>query len=686
MARRPRREDVRGRSPARVAGAAAAVVLVAAWVFLPVLGFALVNYDDPAYVRDNPHVHAGLGASGVAWAFTTGHASNWHPLTWLSHMADVELFGLDPGAHHRTSLVLHVVSSVLLLLLVRSWTGSLGVGTAVAALFAWHPAHVESVAWVSERKDVLSALLLWLALAAYTAHARQRAPRVLSPRSAAVAVLLALALMAKPMAVSAPFLMLLLDVWPLGRLSLGEGRLWPRARPLVVEKLPFFALAAAASAVTLAVQGAGGAVTDLAHLPLPGRVAHAVVAGATYLGILAWPAGLAVFYPHRGWPSPFALLASAALLLALSWGAWRLRRGSPFLLVGWLWFLGTLVPVIGLVQVGEQALADRYTYVPSVGLGLALAEGVRRLLAVRPALGRSLAALGTVALVAFAPLARAQVQHWRDSVTLFRRAVSVTRDNHVAERQLGTALLAAGDAAGAEPHLREAVRLRPRSAEAWNALGVALTRLGREGDAGAAVEAFRRAVAAAPADPEPRHNLGNALSAQGQGEAALAEHREAVRLVPDDPAGHRNVGLTLAGLGRLDEARRELEEALRLDSGDAATAGDLGNVLAQLGRADEALERYRGALRLDPRAALVRHNLARHQARTGKLREAAAELRQGLGLDPDDHVGRQLLVQVYLALGRVANAEEQLAILEERAPALASELRRQLAAASTGPR
>ena len=665
--RRPGPEAARPAPPAvplrsvdsgRAAAVVAAVLLavVATWVFLPATGFGFVNYDDPDYVRDNPRVRAGLTAEGIAWAFGTTHAGNWHPLTWLSHMADVELFGLDPGRHHAAGLALHVLSAVLLLLLVRAWTGSVGVAAAVAALFAWHPAHVESVAWLSERKDVLCALFLWLTLAAYTAYAR-RAPEARAlPRLALVTLFLALALFAKPMAVTAPFLMLLLDAWPLGRLPVDEKPTWARLKPLLVEKLPLFVLVTLSSVATFVAQSRGGAVSSLAAVSFPERLAHAAVSLVVYLRMLVWPAGLAVFYPHRGAPAPLDLAGALLLLAALTWGAWRARRSAPFLLVGWLWFVGTLVPVIGLVQVGEQAVADRYTYVPFVGLGLALAAGARQLARRHARAGRALAAAGALVLVALAPLARGQVGTWRDGATLFRRALDVTGENHVAERLLGTALLSSGDAAGAEPHLREAVRLRPGSAEALNALGVALTQLGRPGDAEAALEAFRRAAVADPADAAIRNNLGNALAARGDAPGALAEFREAVRLAPGEAAGHRNAGLTHAELGRFDEARRSLEEAARLEPEDAATLGDLGNVLAQLGRVDEALARHREALRLDPSSRLARHNLARLLARAGRLDEATAVLAEGLARDPGDEEGRLLLVRVRAVAGAVGGA------------------------------
>ena len=373
---------------------------------------------------------------------------------------------------------------------------------------------------------------------------------------------------------------------------------------------------------------------------------------------------------------------SVLLLAALTWGAWHTRRRFPFLLVGWLWFVGSLVPVIGLVQVGEQALADRYTYVPYVGLSLALAEGARQLLQLHALTGRALVAAGGAFLLVLVPVARKQVGTWHDSVTLFRRALEVTRDNFVAERLLGVALLDSGDATGAEPHLREAVRLRPGSAAALNALGVALTRLSRPGDAEAALEAFRRAAAADPGDPDTHNNLGNSLEARGNAEGALAEYGEAIRLAPGSAAGYRNTGLTLAKLGRLEEARHALEEAVRIEPGHAPTLGDLGTVLGQLGRVDEALERYRDSLRLDPASRLVRHQLARLLARSGRIQDAVAALRQGLDRDGDDHGGRALLTQLYLAAGRQEAARQEMSILESKAPAEALDLRRKLQAAA----
>jgi Flp pilus assembly protein TadD len=618
----------------QLALAAVVVLGVTTWGFAPVVDFPFVNYDDPIYVKDNPQVRAGLTLEGTRWAFTTGHASNWHPLTWLSHLADVELFGLDAGAHHRTNLFLHLVSVLVVLLLVHRWSGRVLVALFVAALFAWHPTRAESVVWIAERKDVLSGLLLWLTLGVYTAYGR----RPSRGRYLGVALFFTLALMAKPMVVTAPCLLLLLDVWPLQRLPWPEPGgwqlFWGRVRPLVVEKLPLFALAVVSSGVTVWVQRAGGAVSNVENVPLLGRLAHGVVAYGTYLKMGLWPVHLGVLYPHPGWPSPGAFAVSLSVLVAVSWAGWRWRRQCPALLVGWLWFLGTLVPVIGLVQVGEQGWADRYTYVPYVGLALALGmafvgltEG-RSLARPARALGAVATGLALVAMLALVPLSRAQVLYWRDSETLFRHTLAVTGDNPVMEHILGITLLDGGDAAAAVSPLRRAVRLRPGFAEAHNALGIALSRLG-QGEAAAA--ALRAAIALEPDNGEFRNNLGHALEAAGQGEAAVAAYREAVARAPDAAVGYQNLGVTLARMGRLAEAEAALRDALRRDPEDAATLGDLGNVLAQQGRVGEAVERYREALRRDPQRATVRRNLATLLTALGREQEAMRVRREGEG-------------------------------------------------------
>ena len=434
------------------------VALLTGAAYLPTFGNGFVNLDDPLYVTANPWVRQGITRAGLAWALAANVANNWHPLTLFSHLLDVQLFGLAAAGHHGTSLLLHAANSLLLFRVLRRMTGATWRSAAVAALFAVHPAHVESVAWVAERKDVLSALFWILAMGAWGEYARRPSWR----RYALVVLLMALGLAAKPMVVTLPFALLLLDVWPLERRGLG----WRR---LIAEKLPLLALSALSSLVTLRYQQTSLVPLDV--LPWPLRLANAAVSYASYLGKILLPRHLAVFYPiplaFPAWQT-----AGAALLIVIITGLalWSWRR-APWLLIGWLWFLGTLVPVIGLVQVGRQAMADRYLYIPSIGLFLALVWGISELLRDRRAL---LAALSTVVLLALATGTWVQTGTWRDSVTLYRHALAVTRDNYVAHVGLAKALAARRDWSGAVEQYRQALALRPEFQEARRGLEAAL--------------------------------------------------------------------------------------------------------------------------------------------------------------------------------------------------------------------
>jgi tetratricopeptide (TPR) repeat protein len=437
-----------GRRLPLLLGAALALLTLAA--YLPTLHNGFVNLDDGLYVTGNPHVQQGITGAGVAWALTANVANNWHPLTLLSHLLDCQLFGLDAAGHHATSLLLHLANVVLLFAVLRRLTGAVWRSAAVAALFAVHPAHVESVAWVAERKDVLSALFWLLAMAAYGRYARR--PSV--GRYLPVALAMALGLAAKPMVVTLPFALLLLDIWPLERLGLG----WKR---LAVEKLPLLALSAASSLVTLHYQR-----TSLAPLgldPWSLRLANAAVSYTAYLGKLLLPSNLAVFYPIPLAIPAWKVAGAVALLAILTALAVRTARKAPWLLVGWLWFLGTLVPVIGLVQVGRQAMADRYTYIPSIGLFVAIVWGIAGLVGERRAVLATAAAVVIALLVAGTWM---QAGTWRDSVTLYRHALAVTPDNYLAHLGLAKALVAKGDGAGAAEQYRAALALRPGLIEA----------------------------------------------------------------------------------------------------------------------------------------------------------------------------------------------------------------------------
>ncbi|HEY3120909.1 MAG TPA: tetratricopeptide repeat protein [Vicinamibacteria bacterium] len=620
-------------------------------LYAPVRHHGFVNFDDSQYVSENPSVSAGLTWQGLSWAFTTRHAGNWHPLTWLSHMLDVQLFGLDAGAHHLTSLALHVANTLLLFGLLHAMTGALVRSAFVAALFGVHPLHVESVAWVAERKDVLSALFFFSTLWAYLAYVRKPRPG----RYALVLVLFALGLMAKPMLVTLPFVLLLLDYWPLARTREPSAR-----RRLVLEKLPLLGLAAASSFVTFVVQRQAGAVKALDALPLDRRLVNAVISYVAYIGQTLWPARLAAIYPYPASFPAWAVTAAVVVLVAVTVLAVRMARRYPYLPVGWLWYLGTLVPVIGLVQVGSQPMADRYTYIPLVGLFVVVAWGLPDLLDRWPHWKRALGAAAALALLGCTIVARRQVEQWRNSVELWEHALAVTRENYRAQNNLGHALAKQGRTGEAIPHYAEAVRIKPDFAEAHNDLGAALADQGRMGEA---IDHYSEAVRLLPDYVEARNNLAVALTAEGRYDEAVRHFSEALRLDPTLAASHNNLGVALAKQGRLEEAIRHFSEALRL-APDYAEArrnlavahNGLGAALADQDRLEEAIAQYSESARLDPDRVDAHSNLAAALAARGRPDEAIRELLAALRLAPGDADLHYDLGVMLARIGRRAEA------------------------------
>jgi protein O-mannosyl-transferase len=539
------------RGPPRPTTAAVALALGIATLALyaRVAGHAFLFFDDDLYVHANERVRAGLSWAGVAWAFTTLDVSNWQPLTWLSHMLDVELFGVTPAGPHLVNAALHAANAALLFAVLRALTGAPGRSAAVALLFAVHPLHVESVAWIAERKDVLSTAFGLLALAAYARYAARPAPRRLVP----VAAAFALSLMAKAMWVTLPFLLLLLDFWPLQRVagSPAERDPGPPPRPpvslrrAVLEKVPLLLMSAAASAVTFVAQRRSGMIAPLDFGPGQ-RAANAAVSYALYLARTVWPSGLAVHYPLRRTLPAWEVAAAAALLAALTAGALWLARRRPFVLVGWLWFLGMLVPVAGLVQLGGQAMADRYTYVPLAGVFVAAVWGGALLLPRRAAL-----AVAAAAVAALSAATWVQLGHWRDDETLFRRALAVTEDNGLAHYNLGTRLAVAGRLDEARPLLARAAQLEPGNGGAWNALGN-FAQL--DGDLAGAADLYRRAGAVSPRLLEARYNLATTLARLGRCEEA---RREAAALHVGGPEEAKLRGRVAAAGDPLAEALRQ---------------------------------------------------------------------------------------------------------------------------------
>jgi tetratricopeptide (TPR) repeat protein len=620
-------------------------------VYRPVAKYNFVTFDDDHYVYENPRVRGGLDWSGVSWAFTTTWTSNWHPLTWLSHMLDSELFGLNAGRHHFVSVVLHILNTVLLFLVLKGMTRALWRSAMVAALFALHPLHVESVAWVSERKDILSSFFFMLMLWAYVRY-------VACPswsRLGLVFVFLSFGLMSKPMLVTAPFVLLLLDYWPLQRFQVqqvtepgGTGRIIREAQGdrvsnalwLVAEKLPLFAVAAASCVVTFVAQGRGSAMLLTSAVPLGSRIANALVAYVSYIGKTLWPGSLAVFYPYRPvlptveWVGAALLLSAISVLVVLGTRRWQ------YLLVGWLWYLGMLVPVIGLVQVGQQCMADRYTYLPLIGIFLIAVWGVADLAAGRRRGRIAMAgAAGTVILACMVGT-RHQVRHWRNGVTLFEHALEVTKDNSLAHNNLGMALMRQGRPEEAIvhyrqaiAHYRDAVGIAPIvGALAHYNLGVVRMKQGKTEEA---IRQFREALQIRPEYPEAHTNLGLALISQGKRDEGVTHYREALRIHPESIMAHLNLGVVLAREGKHDKAIAHFRKALEIDPRSAEAHTNLGLTLISQGKSDEGITHYREALRIRPELATVHNNLALELAKRGNDDEAIAHYREAVRIRPE---------------------------------------------------
>ena len=605
------------------------LVLVTLGVYWPVTNHEFVDYDDGDYVTGNTQVQRGLTWVGVKWAFTTGHASNWHPLTWLSHELDVSVFGKHAGGHHLTSVLIHCANVVLVFLLLKTLTEARWRSVIVAGLFALHPLHVESVAWVSERKDVLSAFFGLLTLWCY-AKSKGQSLRSKVFHGAALGCF-ALGLMCKPMLVTLPFVMLLLDYWPLRRFTLHASQ-FTRHR-LLLEKIPYLALCVASSVVTFLVQRKGRAVSALDGLPIPARIANAVVSYARYLGKTFWPQDLSILYPHPGhWPA-WMVGGAVALLVVLTAVAVISRRKLPFVTVGWFWFVGMLVPVIGLVQVGIQSMADRYSYLPSVGLFLAVVWAVAVAAEWRPAFRPVLVGCAAIALAACAAVTWFQLHIWANSEMLFRHAVAATRDNYLAYNNLGFYLSNKGRTAEALTNFSESLRINPNYADAHNNLGHALAAQKKHVEA---IEHYRVALRGSPQNLEIHNNLGNSLSEIGRLDEAVAEYRFVLQRNPEHAGAHGNLGIALAMQGQLDEAVTQLEAALRFKPEDASAHGNLGNALAAQKKFPEAILHYRAALRLSPADAQTHNNLGNVLAELGRFEEGITNYNAALRLNADN--------------------------------------------------
>ena len=676
------------------------LVFLVTLVYGQVAWHDFVSLDDDIYIYENPQVLRGLSGEGTRWAVTTWHYGNWHPLTWISLMLDAEIYGNRAGGFHVTNLLIHIANVLLLFAVLRQMTGAVWRSAMVAALFAVHPLHVESVAWVTERKDVLSTLFWILSMLAYTAYARRGG----LTWYALTAGLMGLGLMAKPMLVTLPCVLLLLDFWPLRRMKVGTRkaddqttqaqtkmrqpvfRTWPVGW-LVLEKIPLIGLSVASAIMTILSERSGASVRSLEVMPIDIRLANAVVAYVAYLGKLVWPVKLAVLYPHHGippiWQVACALLVIGAITI---WALWALGRRS-YRAVGWFWFLGTMVPVIGVVQVGAQAMADRFTYVPLIGIYVLIAWGVTDLAARWPVIGRVAVVAIPAAILGLSLVTWNQLGIWKNSQLLFRHTLAVTDGNFLIENNLGSVLMKEGRVEEAERNFREAMRIKPgyfrargnlcdllvrrgqhaeaisllrdllrmqpENADAYNSLGVALV---DRGEHEAAIMQFRRALKFKPDDANVHYNLGKAVRSQGNVEEGIRHYRRALTIQPDNAAAHNNLAVLLARQGELNEAIRHYGQALQSNPDYAEAHNNLGKAMRSQGNTADASSHYQEALRIKPDYPEAHYNLGDLLGSLGDREEAIKHYRRAIQLKPDLAEGHYSLGLALASQGAIDKA------------------------------
>ena len=636
------------------------LVIATLVVYWQVRNHSFVNFDDGMYVTDNYHVRAGLSPQSVKWALTETEAANWHPLTRLSHMLDVQLFGMNAGAHHMTSLFFHLANTLLLFFVFKRMTGCLWQSGIVAALFALHPLHVESVAWVSERKDVLSAFFWLLTMGGYVLYV-ERPGKI---RFLIALLFFALGLTAKPMLVTLPFVLLLMDYWPLGRLggkmmplgisappvTGGQGALILR---MVIEKVPFFALSAASCWMTIHAQQGKGAVGSLERFPMVVRITNAVVSYVKYIAKTIWPQNLAAYYPHPGIVSWWWVLGASLLLVAVSILAIRTIRPWPWFIVGWLWYLGTLVPVIGLMQVGAQAMADRYTYVPLIGLFIITAWGFPELTAGWRHKKKLLAWAGAFLLITLMASSWFQVRHWKNSVALFEHALHVTKNNYFAHDGMGLFLASRGKNDEAIDQYSAALRIRPDFAEAHNHLGNIYK---IQGIPDAAIDHYKEALRIKPEYAEAYYNLGHTLAGQGKLTDAVKQYSAALKLKPEYPEVHYQLASALMTQGKIDEAIAHYVKALNKRPTDAKIFNQLGIALVKKGKINEARIQFSKAVQIEPHFAKAHYNLGHALLSQGRLNQAVFHYLSVLQIEPENAGAHFALGTVYLRQGKLDEA------------------------------
>jgi tetratricopeptide (TPR) repeat protein len=614
-------------------------------------------YDDNDYVYENPEVARGLTFKGIVWAFSHVHSSNWHPLTWISHMLDCQLYGLSPGGHHLTNILLHTAAVILLFLVLRRMTGALWRSAFVAAVFAIHPLRVESVAWVAERKDVLSGVFFMLTIGAYVGYVSH--PRSLV-RYGLVMLLFALGLMCKPMLVTLPFVLLLLDYWPLVRVAGGGWRVTrfgvqvpqlSTLNHLLYEKLPLFGLAVASGMVTIFAQTK--AIQSFEQISLPLRVGNALISYVAYLGQMFWPSGLAVLYPFAAMDVGVSgVVLSLVLLAGISAGAFVLRHRRYFL-TGWLWYLIMLAPVIGILQVGSQARADRYTYLPQIGLYVLLTWAVADLCAGWRHRRVVLGGCATILLVALIFCARVQTAYWRNSESLWTHTLACTSDNAIAHNNLGVTLLQKGKVDEAIVHYQKALQINPDHVEAHIDFGNALI---KKGSVDEAMVHYQKALQINPDSAKAHDNLGNALFKKGNVDEAIIHYQKALQIKPGSAETHYNLGNALLQKGNVDEAIVHYQMALQIKPDNTEAHNSLGGALLQKGKVDEAIPHFQKALQIKPDNAEACYNLGSALLQKGKVDEAIPHFQRALQIKPDNAEACYNLGNALLQKGRADEA------------------------------
>jgi len=587
-----------------------------------------VTWDDGLYVTNNPHVQNGLTGPGLIWAFTTTKASNWHPLTWLSHMLDCQIYGLHPGGHHLTNLLFHATNTILLFLILAQMTNRPWPSLATAALFAVHPLHVESVAWVSERKDLLSTFCCLLAIGAYTQYVKK--PTIV--RYTALTILYALALMAKPMAVTFPFVLLLLDYWPLRRMTTSGTLPITRLGRLVAEKTPLFIVSFAICIVTYAVQKHSGSIITGETIPLRARLSNAPIAYIFYLAKMFFPKNLAVYYPHPLEVRPLGqVIGALALLFLVTALVLYTRKKQPYLLIGWLWYLGALIPVIQIIQVGRAAYADRYTYIPLIGIFIMISFLMADLAKTNTKRRKTIITAAACALLALTTAAAIQTHYWRDSLTLFTHAIKVAPQDPVAHTNLGLALANTGHTQEAIEHYNTALQIEPAYTIARNNLGILLENQGRYNEA---LEAYRETLRYDPHYLDAHNNLGAALLSRGHIEEAYQHFTQALQTEPENIQVQNNLAKLYFLQGKYEETIRICLSILELTPRNPDLHIDLGAALANTGQLDQAIAHLTQATQLDPTETKAYFNLGRIFLHQKKYNQAATQFEKVLQLNP----------------------------------------------------